>query len=273
MSARKTRPGAFTLIELLVVIAIIALLVSILLPSLNQAKELGRAVVCASNLKAMSLAFGYYTDNYDGWLLAPWDNTMGWWLQWPYVMTYYAAGEALERDVLHFRDTSRHGGTSGGPYHPDNNGYRWFPPPAWPFRGVNQSPSMFCPTLVNKKISWGDDPGTSEFEEEAFTSWSMGMIAKDSWGNYSIAGWPKETRLTHPGETVYLMDYSSTIEDDPSGLNAWTYFGCYRINPHLDASNFMFVDGHVERLSSKWDPDDDPKETGELTEYMFHGED
>ncbi|MDY6914332.1 MAG: type II secretion system protein, partial [Planctomycetota bacterium] len=53
----------FTLIELLVVIAIISLLVSVTLPSLNKAKELARAVVCASNLRNIGLAMNLYMED------------------------------------------------------------------------------------------------------------------------------------------------------------------------------------------------------------------
>lgn len=58
----------FTLIELLVVIAIISLLVSILLPSLNRAKELAKRVVCASNLHNVTLAYSFYAGEYNGCL-------------------------------------------------------------------------------------------------------------------------------------------------------------------------------------------------------------
>ena len=57
---KKQREGGFTLIELLVVIAIIALLVSILLPSLNRAKELARRAVCGGNLNSIGKAMYLY---------------------------------------------------------------------------------------------------------------------------------------------------------------------------------------------------------------------
>lgn len=54
----------FTLIELLVVISIIALLLSVLLPSLGKAKESARRVVCGSNCKSIYTAMFMYVDDY-----------------------------------------------------------------------------------------------------------------------------------------------------------------------------------------------------------------
>ena len=58
---------AFTLIELLVVIAIISLLISILLPSLNRAKDLAKRVICLSNMRNCGTAIFTYTNDNDEW--------------------------------------------------------------------------------------------------------------------------------------------------------------------------------------------------------------
>ena len=63
----RPRPlHGFTLIELLVVIAIISLLVAILIPSLQRAKELTRRVVCASNLHQLGVAMTTYAGDNRG---------------------------------------------------------------------------------------------------------------------------------------------------------------------------------------------------------------
>ncbi|MBN1512353.1 MAG: DUF1559 domain-containing protein [Phycisphaerae bacterium] len=77
---------AFTLIELLVVVSIIALLISILLPSLRSAREQAKLVVCLNNCKQMGAAMTAYGTEYQdrfpssGGHGNPSENPKGWWL-------------------------------------------------------------------------------------------------------------------------------------------------------------------------------------------------
>jgi prepilin-type N-terminal cleavage/methylation domain-containing protein/prepilin-type processing-associated H-X9-DG protein len=62
----QTRSRGFTLIELLVVVAIIALLISILLPSLQRAKRQARQLKCCTNLRTQGQAAFLYADDNEG---------------------------------------------------------------------------------------------------------------------------------------------------------------------------------------------------------------
>jgi len=66
---RDSDTNRFTLIELLVVIAIIAILASMLLPALSNAKERGHQAVCKSNLRNIYTCNQFYIDDNDGYLV------------------------------------------------------------------------------------------------------------------------------------------------------------------------------------------------------------
>ena len=79
------RKRAFTLVELLVVIGIIAVLISMLLPALNRAREKARQVQCASNLRQLGFGFVQYVNNNRGITPASGDNSghLAWdWICW-----------------------------------------------------------------------------------------------------------------------------------------------------------------------------------------------
>src|SRR5262245_65002328 len=79
MRIQELRNRAFTLVELLVVIGIIAVLISVLLPSLNKARQAANLVDCQARLRQMGAALQMYTVANKQML--PWgyvDRTAGW---------------------------------------------------------------------------------------------------------------------------------------------------------------------------------------------------
>ena len=68
MKSNAVRKSGFTLVELLVVIGIIAILIALLLPSLQRAKDQANRVKCASNMRQIYIELMRYVNENNGWL-------------------------------------------------------------------------------------------------------------------------------------------------------------------------------------------------------------
>ena len=231
---------AFTLIELLVVISIIALLISILLPALKNARDTARKISCATNMRSMQQATELYVMDYGNWMLAGgntaptyWNGSVANYIPW-YMMlvkhTYTVTGASYS-----------------------NLDYGLWLHTDWSTPATGNA--LICPAEPKPVIPAGPQPLTERFETGHYainsrvTGYSYG---KRGWWAASPPGGPVSeqvpyNRITRPSATMFYLENVSNSSGGRYDINYKhpLYVG-YR---HLETSNFTYVDGHVEAKS------------------------
>lgn len=180
MYSRPNRQG-FTLVELLVVIGIIAVLISILLPSLARARQAALTVQCLSNLRQIGQGLNMYADAEGGYLPITrpgWDSASRWVY---YVAPYIGVG------------TSRPDGSA------DNNNWRLDNVTASPFKcPASQYPEGDCHYGVNPYyFAWVDWDGNQWFKQQRLSS------------------------IKNSAEKVLVFDGAQDVHQDMASDNAW----------------------------------------------------
>jgi prepilin-type N-terminal cleavage/methylation domain-containing protein/prepilin-type processing-associated H-X9-DG protein len=212
-----TRKG-FTLIELLVVIAIIAVLLAILMPALNRAKEQGKRAACLSNLKQLTLAWIMYADENDDKLVngdtgeySIHPNETPWVLRdWQAGMTERQKRQAIINGAL------------------------------WPY--TKELKLYKCPTV--RDVVRGSQ------REAILRTYSVAdsMNCKD-WPSMNAKMIKKRMDIENPAYRIVFLDDGGT---NTSALGGWTVYVTEEKwwDPppvrHGDGSTFSFADGHSE---------------------------
>ena len=209
---------AFTLIELLVVIAIISVLMAILLPSLRLAKDQAYAIRCVSNVKALTLCWLLYKDDFDakmvgGHVGGTQDNKLIDWVDTPPTSPgdpIEIKQAAIKRGLL------------------------------WPY--IKELDVYRCPA----------DLRITRHNQDAFRSYS---ISGPMFGEERFTTWTGRALWTYVEINAPALKYVFVEEIDPRGHNmgSWVMHpdGNNWIDPlaiwHNKRSTFSYADGSAEK--------------------------
>ncbi len=238
---------AFTLIELLVVIGIIALLIAILMPSLNKARQSAIQIKCAANLRQIGLGFQMYrSDNKN--FIGPLNSAVNYWGNSATLKSY-----GMWDTIGPYLGYPNWGGIAGIPGTPKaTTGGFWHQEP---IRSQVIRSAFACPLI----------PVTSAWTRNSYAE-SLYLQPTGGWGSVRIFDgthamtWAlarsvsriksavtrihvSESNDWHLGSINGVNGVKKTVPpyayDNPYGDNA------FDTTRHMNGANILFVDSHV----------------------------
>jgi len=227
----KTRRNAFTLIELLVVISIIALLVSILLPALNEARNTARRVICSSNMKNMGTGMMTYCNDNKGYMPYQSWSSSG---PWAFVTIY--EGNTLKDTVP----------VKAYKYRPDGPINLWCK--AWGMGGlydtgiISEIPMYFCPGAVAAKVE-----ERSALSAEVYTEPTTGeLITRDESSPVRV-----RTSYDFFKNNINTIDKMGSLSYYYDFVSSWAEIAHKASNGTPKGFNVLHGDSHVEFASNQ----------------------
>jgi prepilin-type processing-associated H-X9-DG protein/prepilin-type N-terminal cleavage/methylation domain-containing protein len=223
----------FTLVELLVVIAIIAMLASMLLPSLAKARDVAKRAECMSVMRQIDITIRSYHDDFEGWPPAArwdWDGTGRWYKHCAvYAPTLFRRADCGNGATLAVPDCPGRTKQENGWIFNSNGAAVVQSDPAYGGYGINRWTGYSDPPSAGVAIV-AQRSTTSKFEPA-----SSKIILCDA----------------------YLYELHDTLWWRPDQSGYWNYRAAFR---HMGGANLLYFDGHTawtpKRLATaaEWRP-------------------